>query len=138
MSAAAPSLTPEALPAVTLPSARTMPPSLASASSVVSGRGCSSVCDAGHAAFAVLDLDRDNFLVERPLRLGRRGPLLRAQRERVLVRARDLVFVGDVLGRLGHRIDAVELFHHRIDEAPADGGVENLRRALEGALAPCP
>ena len=41
--AQAPSLTPEALPAVTLPSGRTTPFSLASISMVVSGRGCSSV-----------------------------------------------------------------------------------------------
>ena len=40
-SAQAPSFTPEALPAVTVPSGRTTPLSLASASSVVS-RGCSS------------------------------------------------------------------------------------------------
>ncbi len=41
--AAAPSLTPEALPAVTVPSARTIGFSFASASSVVSARGCSSL-----------------------------------------------------------------------------------------------
>ena len=91
--------------------------------------------DPGHVSLAVLDLDRDNFLVERPLRLGRRSALLRAQRERVLVGARDLMLVGDVLGRLRHRIDAIELFHHRIDEAPADGGVENLRRSLKRRLS---
>ena len=42
-SAAEPSFTPEALPAVTVPSGFTTPLSFASASSVVSGRGCSSV-----------------------------------------------------------------------------------------------
>src|SRR3984957_14840543 len=77
--------------------------------------------DPGHAPFAILDLDWENFRVERPLRLSRRGPLLRALRERVLVGARDLVLVSDVLGRLGHRIDAIELFHRWIDETPADG-----------------
>ena len=111
MSAAAPSLTPEALPAVTLPPSRTIPTSFASASSVVSARGCSSLATRGHVSFAVLDLDRDDFLVERPLRLGRRSALLRAQRERVLVGAGDLVLVSDVLGRLRHRIDAIKLFH---------------------------
>ena len=91
--------------------------------------------DAGHAPFAILDLDRDDFLPERPFRLGRRGALLRAQRERVLVGARNLIFVGDVLGRLRHRIDAVKLLHRRIDEAPADGGVENVRRPLKRRLS---
>ena len=43
--APAPSLTPEALPAVTVPSGRTIGFSLASVSSVVSARGCSSVVD---------------------------------------------------------------------------------------------
>ena len=42
MSAAAPSLMPDALPAVIVPSARVIGTSRASASSVVSGRGCSS------------------------------------------------------------------------------------------------
>ena len=41
--AAAPSLTPEALPAVTVPGLRTIGFSLARPSSVVSGRGCSSL-----------------------------------------------------------------------------------------------
>ena len=43
MIAAAPSLTPDALPAVTVPGLRTMGFSLARPSSVVSGRGCSSL-----------------------------------------------------------------------------------------------
>ena len=43
ISAAAPSLTPEALPAVTVPPWRNGVGSLASASSVVSARGCSSL-----------------------------------------------------------------------------------------------
>ena len=45
------------------------------------------------------------------------------------------MLVSDVLGRLGHRIDAIELFHRRIDETPADGGVENLRRSLKRRLS---
>ena len=102
------------------------------------GAGMLVLLDARHVALAVLDLDRDDFLVERPVRLRRGGALLRAQRERVLVGARDLIFVGDVLGRLRHRIDAVELFHHRIDEAPADGRVEDLGRALKRASAALP
>ena len=78
-SAAAPSLMPLELPAVTLPPARKAGRSFASASAVESGRGCSSTVDVA---------DRDQLVREAPGRL-RRGPaLLRAQRERVLVLAR--------------------------------------------------
>ena len=60
--------------------------------------------DAADCALAVPDLDGEDFGVERSLRLGRRGAGLRAQREGVLILARDLIVVGDVLGGLGHRI----------------------------------
>ena len=44
--------------------------------------------------------------------------------------ARLIVVVGgDVLGGLGHRVDAVLRLHQRIDEAPADGGVVDRRCA---------
>ena len=59
------------------------------------------------------------------------GALLRAQREGVLIGARDLEFLGDVLAGLGHRVDAVLRFEHRIDEAPAERGVVDFRRAGE-------
>ena len=57
--------------------------------------------------------------------------LLRADRHRILVGARHLEFLGDVLAGLRHRIDAVLRLHQRIDEAPANGGVVNLGRARE-------
>ncbi len=44
------------------------------------------------------------------------------------------MLVSDVLRRLGHRVDAVQRLHPRVDEAPADGRVEHLGRALEGLL----
>ena len=50
--AAAPSLTPEALPAVIVPGWRTNGLSLASASAVVSGRRCSSLLDRDRAGLA--------------------------------------------------------------------------------------
>ena len=54
--AQAPSLTPDALPAVTVPSGRTMPLSLASASMVVSARGCSSLLtSSGSPRFCAID-----------------------------------------------------------------------------------
>ena len=138
MSAAAPSLTPEALPAVTLPPGRTMPPQLGQRLERRVGARmlvlATPVTLPLRSLISTATISSSNVA----LRLRRRGALLRAQRERVLVGARDLVFVGDVLGRLRHRIDAVELLHQRIDEAPADRRVENLGRTLETPLAPCP
>src|SRR6478672_9992660 len=46
--------------------------------------------------------------------------LLRADRHRILVGARHLEFLGDVLAGFRHRIDAVLGLHQRIDEAPAN------------------
>jgi len=54
------------------------------------------------------------------------GPLLRADRERVLIGARHLEFLGDVLAGLGHRIDAILRLHQRVNEAPADGRVVDI------------
>src|SRR5216683_2684888 len=72
---------------------------------------------------------RGDLLGEIARRDGLSGALLRADRERVLIGARYLEFLGDVLAGLGHRIDAVLRLHQRIDEAPADGGVVNIGRA---------
>ena len=57
------------------------------------------------------------------------GALLRAQRKRVLILARHLEFLGDVLAGLGHGVDAVLRLHQRIDEAPAERGIVNFGRA---------
>ena len=136
--AAAPSLTPEALPAVTVPGSRTKFFSLASASSVVSGRRCSSLLDRDRPGFAARHDHRLDLLVEETRRLGLGGALLRAERKSVLVLAADLIVLGDVLGGVRHRIDAVLLLHQRIDEAPADGGVLDRRRCAGTPPAPCP
>ena len=78
--AAAPSFRPDELPAVTEPPSRNAGLSEASFSADVSGRGCSSRVDVA---------DRHELVVE-PSGVGGRSPaLLRAQRERVLVLARD-------------------------------------------------
>ena len=66
------------------------------------------------------------------------GALLRAQRKGVLVGARHLVFLGDVLAGLRHRIDAVLLLHQRIDEAPADAWCRRSRRARWNASCALP
>ena len=76
--------------------------------------------------------DRNDLFGEIARRDRLAGALLRADRERVLVGARDLELLGDVLAGLAHGIDAVLRLHHRIDEAPADGGVVDLGRAREG------
>ena len=75
------------------------------------------------------DLLRQPTVVLRPRRLG-----LRTEGEGVLIGPADRELLGDVLGRLGHRIDAVLGFHRRVDEAPADRRVVDLGVARKGAL----
>src|SRR6202051_4767474 len=72
---------------------------------------------------------RRNLLGEIARRDRLPGTLLRADRKRVLIGARDLEFLGDVLAGLGHGVDAVLRLHQGIDEAPADGGVVDVGRA---------
>ena len=73
------------------------------------------------------NLDGDDLLREPPRRLRRRGALLAAQCEGVLIRARDRKLFGDVFGGVRHRVDAVLRLEKRVDEAPADRGVVDLR-----------
>ena len=110
-SAAAPSLIPDELPAVTVPPARNAGFSAASFSSVVSGRGCSSrtTSPTGTSSSS-----------KRPASRGGRPALLRVERERVLVLARDAVALGDVLARLAHRLEREHRLHARVREAPAE------------------
>ena len=82
--------------------------------------------DRGRAGLAAGNRDRRDLLGKITGSDGLAGALLRADRERVLVRPRDLEFLGDVLAGLGHGVDAVLRLHQRVDEAPADGGVENI------------
>ncbi|MNR03480.1 hypothetical protein D3C85_1193730 [compost metagenome] len=77
-------------------------------------------------AFALGDFHRDDLFGQTPAGLGSGSALLAAQGEGVLVGAGDVELFGDILCRFRHGIDAVGLFHQRIDEAPADGGVEDL------------
>src|SRR5664279_430900 len=72
--------------------------------------------------------DRRDFLGEIARCDRCSSALLRADRERVLIGARNLELLGDVLAGFRHRIDAVLRLHQRIDEAPADGGVVNFGR----------
>src|SRR5580704_6845466 len=74
-------------------------------------------------------LDRDDLLGEIAGGDGVGGALLRTQRKCILVLARDLEFLGDVLAGLGHGIDAVLRLHQRVDEAPAERGVVDVGRS---------
>jgi hypothetical protein len=104
--AAAPSLTPEALPAVTEPPSRNGAFSLASCSSVVSGAGARRRRPrSGRPCGCGIDHRRD-FLRETAEACAA-GAGLASQRKGVLVVAADAEILGDVLGRLGHGIDAV-------------------------------
>ncbi|MNY30315.1 hypothetical protein D3C86_1644160 [compost metagenome] len=77
-------------------------------------------------AFALGNFHRNDFPGQASVGLGGSGALLAAQGEGVLVGPGDVELFGDVLCRFRHGVDAVGLFHQRIDEAPADGGVEDL------------
>ena len=100
--APAPSLTPGELPAVWVPSLTKIAGSLASASSVVSRRGASSMLD-DRLALARGDRHGDDLLRQRPVVDRGDRPLVRAQRPAVHVGARDLE-LGRDLGRLGRHV----------------------------------
>ena len=72
-----------------------------------------------HVALAALDRDGRDFVFELAGLLGGLGLVLRGHREFVLLVARDLPFLRDILGRVAHVV-AVErvpqtVFEHRID-----------------------
>ena len=134
-SAAAPSLTPEALPAVTVPGSRHERLELGERLQ----RGVRpQVLVLAHRHRAGLAARHGHRLDL----LGEDSPPPAPSPARCCERSanaswslrRDLVVLGDVLGRLRHRVDAVLLLHQRIDEAPADGGVLDLGAALERLL----
>ncbi len=88
--------------------------------------------DQHRLALAALDRDGSDLAGEEPCLLRRLGPHLAAIGEGVLIGAVDAELFGDILGGLRHRVDAILRLHQRVDEAPADGGVEELRLAREG------
>src|SRR5471030_1263437 len=80
-------------------------------------------------AFFLCQRHRHDFIVEAAFADRLRRLILAGQRKAVLVGAADAEIVGHVLGRLRHRVDAVQFFHQRIGKAPADGGVVDRRGA---------
>ena len=88
--------------------------------------------DHRHGALAAGDLDGNDLLGQTPRRDGARRAGLAAQRERILIGAGDLVFGGKIFRRLAHGVDAVHRLQLRIDEAPAQGRIEDFGIAREG------
>ena len=130
--AAAPSLTPEALPAVTVPFGRTIGRSFASPSSVVSARGCSSVETVVTAPFAPGTVTGTMLSASRPFAKAAAARCCERSAKASWSARANLEFFRDVLAGFRHGIDAVLLLHQRVDEAPADGRVVDLGGARKG------
>ena len=64
--------------------------------------------------------DRDDLGLETPRSVRRRPAFLGAKREGVLILARDVPALGDVLARLAHRLEREQLLVPRVGEAPAE------------------
>ena len=125
-SAAAPSLMPLELPAVTVPSGRKAGFSAASFSRDVSGTRVLVAADVA---------DRDELVVEAARLGGGRVPALALEREGVLVLAGDAEPLGDVLPGLAHRLEREHRLQAWVGEAPAEGRVPGgLVAAREGVL----
>ena len=85
-------------------------------------------------ALLLRDGDRRDLGIEEAAPLCGDRLQLRRESHAVLRLALDLEFGGDVFGRLGHRIDAVQFLHQLVDEAPADGRVVDRVVAAECGL----
>ncbi len=86
-------------------------------------------------ALALRDFNGCDFARQPAARQCRRRLLLRAQGEGVLILAADAEVFGDVFGGFRHRADAILRLDHRVDKAPADGGIMDLggpRKRLGG------
>ncbi len=119
-SAAAPSVTPEELPACTVPFGSKTGSSRASASTVESGRGMLVARDLGRALLAG-DRDRRDLVREAALRDRAPRPPLRLDGVGVLLGAQDAVLADEVLGRLAHQLAA-----ERAEEPVLVHGVHDL------------
>ncbi len=119
---AAPSLRPEALPAVTEPALSKAGRRPASASALVFLLMNSSAAKTIGSPFFCGDRERHDLVLEAAGFLRRGGLLLRSQRERVLLLAADVVLLGHVLGRDAHVVLVVDVPQavddHRVDHLP--------------------
>jgi hypothetical protein len=131
-SAAAPSLSPDALPAVTdpLPSVRNAGRAWPA---VERGVGAQKLVlrHRDRRAATLRNLHARDLPLEPTGRLRRRRLLLRAQRKQILIVARNAELLGHMLRRFAHGIGAVGRLHGRVHEAPAQTGVEQLHIAPE-------
>ena len=84
-------------------------------------------------ALALGDRNRRDLRGEAAIALRGGGAALALGRESILILAAYTEFLGHILGRLGHRIDAELRLHQLVDEAPADRRVVHLGLAIEGA-----
>ena len=128
MTAAAPSFRPDALPAVTVPSllnAGRRPAALRAWCRASDTRRCRT-----RGALLGRDLERDDFILELAGLLRRLGLLLRSGGELILFGARDVVLLGDVLGRDAHVVLVVD-----VPQAVDDHGVDQLGVAHAEAVA---
>ena len=85
-------------------------------------------------ALALRHRDGDQLVGKTPRLLRRRRTQLATQRKRILIRPRNGEIVRHVFRRFRHRIHAVQRFHLRVNEAPADGGIFHPHRAAKGAF----
>ena len=119
-SAAAPSLMPDALPAVTVPSLVNAGLSAASFSAVVPARGYSSCVTRTGGPLLLRHFDGDDLPVEDAGVHRNLGPALALGGERVLVLARDDVAPADLLGGHAHvaSLDRAgqAFLQHRVDD----------------------
>ena len=85
-------------------------------------------------AFFLRDHHGNQFVVEETSGVRGTPTLLCAKREQILIRAVHLKIFRNIFGGFRHAVHAVFGFHQRIDEAPANGGIENFRVAAERAI----
>ena len=119
-SAAAPSLIPLALPAVTVPPSRN------------AGLERGQLLGGGRRAGVLVrstSPTATSSSANRPASSAAAQRCCELERERVLVLARDAVALGDVLAGLAHRLEREHLLHPRVREPPAE------RRVPDGAVA---
>ena len=117
---------PDEFPAVTVPPSRNAGFMRPSASSDVSARGCSSRPTTTGSPLSLRNGDRHDLVVEAAAFDRRDRPLVRPEREAVLEVTPNLPTLGDVFGRLAHRIRIVLLGELRVDEPPTQRRVIGL------------